>query len=346
MRVKERPVLAGDGRSVLVVSDGEGWDEWAEVEGFAESTSVDKHFVFDRNTGEVVFGPAVRRQDGAVQQFGAVPLKAAVVQLPSYRTGGGGGGNVAPGAISISRSSIPYVSSVENRRAASGGVDGETIEEAKVRGPLQIRTRNRAVTAQDYEQLAMEAAPQVARVRCVPAGRDEGTDSGNGTDGVRVLVVPAVAGDESGRLRFEQLMLDDQLLGRIAGYIDERRVVGARCIVEPPHYQGITVVARLQARPHARTTTVEEGARRSLYRYFDPIDGGPDEDGWPFGRPVNVGEVYAVLQRVEGVEYVVDARLFATDPITGQRGEAVQRLELATNTVVFSYEHLVRADRR
>ncbi len=162
---------------------------------------------------------------------------------------------------------------------------------------------------------------------------------------MRILVIPAVAGDESGRLRFEQLILDGQLLERIANYLDERRVVGARIIVEPPHYQGITVVARIQGRRNARLTTVEESSRRALYRYFDPIVGGPDGDGWPFGRPVNVGEVYAVLQRVEGVEYVEDVRLFATDPITGQRGEATQRLELAANSVVFSYEHLVRVDR-
>ena len=345
MSVKENPVLAAEGSSLIDVSDDDGWKEWTEVEGFADSGPSDRHFVFDRSIGEVVFGPAVRCQDGSVQQYGAVPAKGATVRLRSYRTGGGSRGNVAAGQISVVRSSIPYVTSVKNRRAASGGVDGETVEEAKVRGPLQMRTRNRAVTAADYEQLAREAAPDVARVRCVSAASGDGAPTANGTDGVRVLVIPAVAGDENGRLRFEQLILDEQLLERIANYLDERRVVGARIIVEPPHYQGITVVARIQGRRHARITTVEEGARRALYRYFDPIVGGPDGDGWPFGRPVNVGEVYAVLQRVEGVEYVEDVRLFATDPITGQRGEATQRLELPINSVVFSYEHLVRVDR-
>jgi predicted phage baseplate assembly protein len=184
----------------------------------------------------------------------------------------------------------------------------------------------------------------VARVRCVPAGGDE-AKPGVGSEGVRVLVIPAVAGDENGRLRFEQLILNEQLLQRVVNYLDDRRVVGARAIVEPPHYQGITVVARIRARRRARTATVEDAARRALYRYFEPIGGGPDGDGWPFGRPVNVGEVYAVLQRVEGVEFVEDVRLFATDPITGQRGEATQRLELAPNSVVFSHEHLIRVDR-
>ncbi len=168
--VKEKPVLAGEGSSLIDVSDDEGWEEWAEVEGFADSASSDRHFVFDRCTGEVVFGPAVRCQDGSVQQYGAVPPKGATVRLRSYRTGGGSRGNVAAGQISVVRSSISYIASVKNRRAASGGVDGETVEEAKVRGPLQMRTRNRAVTAEDYEQLTREAAPDVARVRCVSAG--------------------------------------------------------------------------------------------------------------------------------------------------------------------------------
>ncbi len=120
MPVKEKPVLAGEGSSLIDVSDDEGWEEWTEVEGFADSGASDRHFVFDRSIGEVVFGPAVRCQDGSVQQYGAVPAKGATVRLRSYRTGGGSRGNVAAGQISVARSSIPYVTSVKNRRAASG----------------------------------------------------------------------------------------------------------------------------------------------------------------------------------------------------------------------------------
>ncbi len=45
---------------------------------------------------------------------------------------------------------------------ATGGVDGEDIEEAKIRGPIVMRTLGRAVTAEDYEQLAKQAAPEAA----------------------------------------------------------------------------------------------------------------------------------------------------------------------------------------
>jgi hypothetical protein len=111
--------------------------------------------------------------------------------------------------------------------------------------------------------------------------------------------------------------------------------------VEPPVYRGVTVVARLRARPRANPTRLQEDAIRALYRFLDPIDGGPDGDGWPFGRPVSSGELHAVLQKLRGVELVDDLRIFGADPVTGQRGPQTNRLELEPSALVFSYEHQV-----
>ncbi len=274
----------------------------------------------------------MRLADGAFRQYGAVPPKGARLRIDAYLTGGGRKGNVAAGAISVLRSSIPFVGRVANRRPATGGVDGEDVENAKVRGPISLRTRGRAVTTEDYEQIVREAAPEVARVRAVAAGA--GADAG----AVRVLVVPAV-GDEAGRLRFEQLVPSDDTLARVAARLDECRVIGARVLVEPPAYRGITIVAKLKPRSKANPTRLQTDAMAALYGYFHPIHGGPDGTGWPFGRPVQVGEVYAVLQALPGTEMVEDVRLFGADPITGQRGQAAQRLELEPNALVFSYEH-------
>jgi hypothetical protein len=109
--------------------------------------------------------------------------------------------------------------------------------------------------------------------------------------------------------------------------------------VEPPAYRGITIVARLRARPRVNPTRLQEDALRAIYGYFNPITGGPDGTGWPFGRPIQVGEVYAVLQGLRGTEIVEDVRLFGADPVTGQRGQATQRLDLEPHALVFSYEH-------
>ena len=82
-----------------------------------------------------------------------------------------------------------------------------------------------------------------------------------------------------------------------------------------------------------------------LHRYFDPLSGGPDGTGWPFGRPVQSGEVYAVLQRLAGTELVDEVRLFAADPLTGARGEPVNRVEVDPQALIFSFGHQVRVSK-
>jgi hypothetical protein len=51
---------------------------------------------------------------------------------------------------------------------ARDGTDEEPIEEAKHRAPEALRSRDRAVTVEDYERLAGTAAPGIAHVRCLP----------------------------------------------------------------------------------------------------------------------------------------------------------------------------------
>jgi len=335
--VAHRPMVALPGEpTVLEVSDEpEGWQEWTLVDDFARSGPEDRHFTLDPTAGEIRLGPAVRLPEGNVHQHGAVPPKGAVLRLRRYASGGGASGNVARGAISVLQGTIPFIASVENRQSASGGVDGETVEEAKARGPVELRTLRRAVTAEDYELLARLAAPDAARVHAVAAIGPE--DAG----GVRVLVVPSVA-DDKGRLDFAALQPDPSTLSAIATYLESRRTIGARVVVEPAAYQGITVVAALRPRPWADPDRLQADALAALYRLLNPLTGGPDGRGWPFGRPVLAGEVYGVLSRLRGCELVDDVRLFAADPVTAERGPATQRVDVAPHALVFSFEHQIR----
>jgi predicted phage baseplate assembly protein len=339
-RLAHSPAVPGDDAFTVETGSDGSLATWEVVESFGESGPDDRHVTLDATTGEIVFGPAVRLGDGTVEYHGAVPEKDSVVRAPAYRTGGGSAGNVARGALSILKSSLPYISRVENRQPASGGVDGETVEEAKVRGPITLRTRGRAVTREDYEQLAREAAPEVARVRCIESSPDpSGAEAEPG--GVRVLVVPAAADGESGELRIEQLIPSEESLSRIRDYLDERRTVGARVVVEPPTYLGVTVVTRLRAKAGVRASRLQAAAVEALNRYLHPISGGPEGGGWPFGRPVLAGEVYSVLQSLRGTELVEDVRLFAAGVIDGTRGPATNRIDLDSNALVLSYGHQV-----
>jgi predicted phage baseplate assembly protein len=234
------------------------------------------------------------------------------------------------------KASIPYVARVGNRRAALGGVEGETLEAAKIRGPIMLRTRDRAVTAEDFEHISQEVAPEVARVRAL-TGRN-----GDGPGVVRVLVVPAVSAE--GQISFEALVPAEDTLERITRRLDETRLLGTRIVVEPPAYRGVTIVARLRARPRTDPGKLQEAAVEALFRYFHPTRGGPDGNGWPFGRPVLSGEVFSALQRVRGTELVEEVRIFGADPVTGERGKATDRLDVDANALVFSYDHQVMVE--
>ncbi|MFF9688462.1 putative baseplate assembly protein [Streptomyces sp. NPDC014623] len=332
-RLDRPPVLLDGAPPVVEVSSAEGWLRWDVVDHFGNSRPADRHVRVDATTGEFTFPPALREVDGTLRVCGAVPPKGAQVRVARYRTGGGPAGNVARGAINVLRSSVPYVARVGNREAARGGVAGETVDNAKLRAPQALRTQERAVTAEDYELIARQAAPSVRRVRCLPAAGDPGA--------VRVLVVPdAVADEGDDRLRFEQLIPSDQVLATITEALDERRLIGTRLVVEPPVYQGVTVVARLTV-PSGDTGRVRDAALAALFRHLNPLHGGTDGTGWPFGRPVQYGEVFGVLQRAVGDVLVDDIRLFAADPITGRRGSPVDRIDIGAGTLVFSYQHQV-----
>ncbi|NED09335.1 putative baseplate assembly protein, partial [Streptomyces sp. SID6648] len=179
-----------------------------------------------------------------------------------------------------------------------------------------LRAQERAVTLRDYEELARRAAPETARITCL-----EGQENEYGAHAVRVLVVPQAVPDPGGRLRFEQLVPGDALLSRITRHLDERRLIGTRLSVGPPYYQGITVVATVHAFRDVDADRVRRQTHDALYRHLDPLTGGADGKGWPFGRPVQAGEVFAVLQRVPGVELVDEVVLHPADPLTGKRGD-------------------------
>src|SRR5262249_17576174 len=84
----------------------------------------------------------------------------------SYRTGNGAAGNV--GAESIAHiggpdnTLPPDVRNVRNPLAAEGGIDPESVDDARRAVPWAFRTQERAVTVADYEAVALRY-PDVQR---------------------------------------------------------------------------------------------------------------------------------------------------------------------------------------
>lgn len=338
MLLSRRPVVASEATLRLEVVTDTGTQEWEQVAHFAASGPEDRHFRLDAYAGEVQFGPGVRQPDGGLRYYGAVPPRSATVRVHGYRCGGGRRGNIATGQIRVLKSSVPYVARVENRSAAVGGADPETLEDAKVRGPMLLRSRGRAVTAEDFEELAREVAPDVARAQCVTILTPE--EAG----GVRLLVVPHVPSDPVGRIERAELDPPESLLQRISTSLEARRLIGTRIMVTPPDYVWVTAVVSVSARPQHDPQEVRTAVLRALYHHFHPLTGGPDGTGWPLGRHVQSHELHATLAHVEGVDMAeeISVSLFPAEAGTGRREKAVQRVDLGPTSLVYSFEHQVR----
>jgi len=337
------PVLPlQQGETLEVQNPGEStWTTWELRESFASSNARDKHFSIDLVAGQIEFGPAIRETDGSWTQYGAVPPKGAILRFTGYRHGGGRSGNVAPGTLTTLKSSLAGIDTVVNPRAAIGGVDPESLMAARQRAAMEIRTRYRAVTAQDYEYLAGEASPRVARARCLPP-RDGGA--------VALYLLPRV--DPADRqLSVGELIPDEALFRRVAEYLDERRTIGTTVQLLPVKFRGVSVVVNLQASPSADVRRVEEDVTHALYTYVNPLIGGSPHgpgSGWLFGRPLNQGELYGVVHAIDGVEFVKILRVYETNIYTGEQDSkpAGSHVELEPDELLASGQHIVKAIRR
>jgi hypothetical protein len=220
-----------------------------------------------------------------------------------------------------------------------------TLDEAIRQTVLGIRERYRAVTADDYEYLALSTWPQtdaarqlgpagvLSRVRCVPRRDLSATDPA-----VREAPAPAhislvvIAASGTGPV-------SDELRAALWAFFDERRILTTRHHVVDPDYVPVQVSANLALRADAPPSAALDAARAALARFFDPLAGGDAGTGWPFGRAVFASEVEAVLQQVPIIDYVESVQLATT-----QAGRLRTDASGRGTSVVLDAHELVRLD--
>ncbi|MBA4181545.1 MAG: putative baseplate assembly protein [Anaerolinea sp.] len=339
VQLQNRPLLPRQADEHLEVQTESGeWEDWQEVESFRDSQFGDKHYVVDGVSGLLEFGPSIRQPNGVEWSFGATPQKEAAMRMKRYRFGGGVEGNVGANTLTVLRSSIPYIARVTNRQPAAGGLDPETLDAAKMRAPAALRSQNRAVSASDYEFLAMEASRRVARARCIQV-RTDGSGSSVPPGTVEMLILPLVPDDHPRTL--EALQPPPELVEEVRSYLDERRMLGTQLVVDGPAYVGVRVEASIVVQRHHSGEQVRNAVAGRIREYLDPLLGGPNRTGWPFGRDLYLSEMQSVVQAVPGVEYAQDVTLYQVDIQTGQSRAAGQKITLAEDVLLLSYEHSV-----
>jgi predicted phage baseplate assembly protein len=301
----------------LVVRTAEGGrtTTWEARSDFDASSRRDAHVVVDHGEGSMTFG------DG--EHGRAVPAGAPIVA--SYLVTTAEAGNI-PAHRSFSLAQTPHNSvalaaalggspaaslehtattldGAENTVPATGGATAETLDHAEGRAIEAMARVTRAVTLRDIEELAC-ATPGASLARAAAiAGLHPAFPCVDAAGMVTVVVLPWLP---AGRP-----MPSSGLLRAVHASLARRRLVGTRIEVTGPTYLEVAVRATVAALPGAARDAVRDSVLRAVGRFFDPLEGGPDGTGWPFGRDVYRTEVLDVVNRVVGVARVESLELVA-----------------------------------
>jgi predicted phage baseplate assembly protein len=292
--------------------NNEVWVRWKRVDSFFASGPRSRHYQLDYITGEVSFGDGRR---GMVPPEGRNNILAT-----SYRIGGGAPGNVNPNTLTSLGRALAYVESVTNPLAAAGGADRETVEEAKARAPYTIKSRDRAVTAEDYEMLALRASTTLARARCVPDRSNRG----------HVTLVLMPKGELRGEEIKRRLLPSNEVLRYVKRYLDDRKLVGTVLNVIKPRYKDMSLRVVLIRRTVGTSDRLRRDIEAKLRKYLHALVGGRDGKGWEFGRPILKAELVHLIEEVPGVEGVDSLNIWDE-----QRNVGVEHLRVDDDELPF-----------
>lgn len=285
---------------------GSAWVKWRRVSSMFDAGPKSRVYTIDYQTGRITFGDGRR---GMIPPEGKNNIVAR-----TYRVGGGAAGNVNPGTLTALTRALAYIDTVTNPLVAGGGADRETVSEAKERAPHTIKSRDRAVTAEDFESLALRASTSLARARCIADRSRRG--------GVTVVVVPKADVSE-GKALTERLLPSGEVLRYVKRYLDDRRLVGTVLTVAKPRYKDLSLKVALLRRTIGTSDRLRRDIEEVLRRHLHPLVGGKSGHGWDFGRAVVKSEIFHLVEEVPGIEGVDSVEM-----LDEERGIHVEQLRL------------------
>ncbi|MCX5001194.1 baseplate J/gp47 family protein [Streptomyces sp. NBC_00638] len=287
--IHSRPIIRPPDSTPHAVQDlqirtrlvGEATD-WTRRESLAFSVPGMLDYVVEvdaEDRATIVFGDG-RGENSEVEKgrFGTIPTKGAEIRA-TYRVGGGRAGNVPPHAIATIIGAPQLVrlgAKVYNPFPATSGAEREDIMQAVRRAPAVFRSLRRAVTAADYEALAL-SFNGVGKVRAFAAGWNR----------VWLYVAPEGGGGN----------VSDVLEADLLGYFEDKRMLSQIVEIKDVTYVAIHVTAEIGIEsffvPSEVVAAVERTAAELLA--FDRVG---------FGDTVHLSRFYDRIQDVPGVVFV------------------------------------------
>ena len=322
-------VIEADGRVVTInatrleVDEGHGPVTWQQMPDFLTSGPEDRHYTVNYATGEFKFGDGDK---GLIPPVFSPAGGVGNIILRTYLSGGGREGNLAAGTISTIQSFLPGIQSVTNPYPATGGAEEESVDAAKARAASEIASNGRAVTAADFETLALAAGVRRAKAKALAHPRYPGVEI---PGSISVIVVPD--GDAPNP------MPSSHTLAKVAAHLDQVRLVSTEVHVVAPTYNEVAIEADVVVGPTANPQAVREDLEARLNAFLHPLTGGPDGLGWPFGGNIYYSDLYRIVIETRDVVRLADGQLAVR--VNGELAPFCRDIEMCPGELVFSDGH-------
>lgn len=283
---------------VRLIRDGTGretecWVRWHEVDDLFSTHAQQRAYEADRNQGTIRFGNG---------QHGRIPPERQAESIEvRFSLSAGTVGNISENGMDGFAGAAPFVTNVKNLRPMIGGADQETMGHAVQRMSASLAGMGRLVTLADFEQSLCFAVRGVRQIRC----RAHSDRLGNDRPGMlAVAVLP-----QSFLQGYEKFAV---LAKKIRAYISQHAPATLReADIFEVNYVRITVAADLVIRDYDIYHEAYQQASNRLKRFFDPINGNVNGEGWEIGQLPTRELIYNYLKLVDGVTWVRDVNLFA-----------------------------------
>jgi predicted phage baseplate assembly protein len=303
------------------------WEDWRRVDNFDSSDPTDKHYIFNDDTGDILFGDNERS---------AIPQNLGMynISIISCQTGGTEKGNIKTNEINTLSTKIESLSDIHVLKStpAEGGTNKESIQEAKQRARRELKSIYKAVTCEDYEELAkMTPGLRVAKVKAIPLFEPglKGYPASHVKAKVCIVAVPYST--------VEKPLPSKPFLENMRRHLDKFRLITTEVEVVPPEYVRITVSAVVVVEQHINLNS--QKIKDALQEMLSPVGSGEESEGWDFGRTVYKGDIYGRIKQISGVEYVRDLNI----QFEGRAAEIDSGgdVRLYPHAIVYSGEHKI-----
>lgn len=293
-----RPVLPNT-LKLEIYEEDEVWHLWEEVSDFDASQPNDRHYTLDLPEGAIDFGDGLKGRIPPV-----VEKEGGYIRATHYRAGGGVTGNIGANTIQTEIRGAR----VANRQSAKGGTDAESLAAARQRIRQDLKRPYRTISCDDFKKLAqITPGLRVKRVEVLPLYHPN-YPAIKMPGAVTVVIVPYTLPSSDVRIPPKP---SKGFLQTVYRFLEEQRLVSTRLHVIAPRFIQVNVEMKVQIDFRKSIETMKINIEEALKKFLDPVNGGPDANGWPLGRTVFKSEIYQVLGGIEGVLFVESLKLTA-----------------------------------